>query len=425
MHAKPRGRSVALACTGVLTAALALSACGGSSSPSSSGGGTSSSPAAGNAALGPDKKATGDPVLIGSVNDGVSAAIDTSAEGKAADAVVAYANDHLGGIGGRPIKLVHCETKASPTTDCGNQFVSAKVIAVASGSLGQTEPVIKPLNAAGIPMIDILNQSPGFLGSKIDFTISNPLNAFGGPAIYAKKNGLKHAALVIIDVPAAIQPGKTLGPLLFGNAGATSDVVAGPPGAADLTPQIQAEEAKHPDLYHIIGNPSFCAAALKAIKTLGLKTKVTGIDRCLDKTSAASIPGGFKGMTVFTPANLDPSTDEFKLYDAVRTTYANGTPSDAVFSTGYQGILALIRALNAANLTDFTGAGVAAAMTSAPPVAIPLGGGAMFQCNGKQIFISPQICSSGGITADATADGGLENFSTIEDPTIYAPPAKK
>jgi ABC-type branched-subunit amino acid transport system substrate-binding protein len=424
MHVNFRGRRVALACSGVLVAALALSACGGSSDSDSSSSDSSAS-TGDSAALGPEKKASGEPVLIGSINDGVSAAIDTSAEGKAADAVVAYANEHLGGIGGRPVKLVHCETKASPTTDCGNQMVAAKVIAVTGGSLGQTEPVIKPLNAAGIPYVDILNQSPGLLASKIDFTLSNPLNAFGGPAIYAKKNGLKHAALVVIDVPAAIEPAKQLGPLLFGNAGATADVVGAPPGTADMTPQIQAEEAKKPDLYHLVGNPSFCAAALKAIKTLGVKAKVTGIDRCIDKTAAASIPGGFADFTVFTPANLDPSSDEFKLYQAVRAKYDPNTPDDAVYSTGYQSILGLIRVLNAANLSDFTPAGVVTAITTAPEVDLPLGGGAKFQCNGKQIVISPAICSTSGITAEAKADGTLENFTTLTDASIYTFPTKK
>jgi ABC-type branched-subunit amino acid transport system substrate-binding protein len=420
MHVTTGGRRVVFGAV-LAASALALTACSGSSSPKANPSSSSDS----SAALGPEKKASGTPVKIGSVNDGVSAAIDTSKEAKAADAVVKYANEHLGGIGGHPLELVHCETKASPTTDCGNQFVAAKVIAVASGSLGQTEPVIKPLNAAGIPMIDILNQSPGFLGSKIDFTLSNPLNAFGGPAIFAKKNGLKSAAVIVIDVPAAIEPAKQLAPLLFGNAGATANVVGIAPGVADATPQIQAAQAKKPDLYHIIGNPSFCASVLKAIKTLGITAKVTGIDRCLDKTSAASVPGGFKGMTVFTPANLDPTSAEFKLYDAVRKTYSPDVEPDAVYSTGYQGILGLIRALNAANITDLTSAGVVAAMKSAPPVDLPLGGGAQFQCNGKQIFISPQICSAGGITADATADGGVENFNTIEDPSIYAPPPAK
>ena len=416
-----RARRVVVGVAGLAIAATALAACGSDDKASDE------PTTASNAALGPVKKATGAAVKIGFVHEGVSASIDTSDEAKAATAVAKYANEHLGGIGGRPIELVFCETHATPATaqDCGNQMVSEKVLAVVGGSLGQTEPVIKAINAAGIPMVDILNQSPGFLSSKIDFTLSNPLNAFGGAAIYAKKNGITQAALVVIDVPAAIEPAKGLGPLLFGNAGAKVEVVGIAPGVADATPQIQAAEAKKPGLYHIVGNPSFCAAVLKATKTLGVKAKITGIDRCLDKTSAASIPGGFAGMTVFTPANLDPSGDEFKLYDAVRRTFANNQESTPVFSTGYQGLLGFVRVMNVTPLTDFTNAGVVAAIKAAPPVDIPLGGGAKFQCNGKQIFISTQICSSGGITADATADGGIENFSTIEDPSIYAPPPAK
>lgn len=409
---------------GVVGLALALTACGGSSSKTSTG--ASKAPSS-NPALGPDKKATGEPVKLGFVNDGVSAAIDTSDEGKAAEAVVKYANDHLGGIGGRPIELTQCVTNADPAKAqaCGNQLVSAKVLAVASGSLGQTGPVVKAINAAGIPLVDILNQDPTVLGSKINFSLSNPLNAFGGAAIFAKKNSIKHAAMIVIDVPAAIEPTKQLAPLLFGNAGAAVDVVGIAPGTADMTPQIQAEAAKKPGLYHLLGNPSFCASAFKAIKTLGLTAKVTGIDRCLDKTSAASIPGGFKGMTVFTPASFDPSSDETKLYDAIRTTYAGGIASNANYSTGYQGMLGLIRALNANPVTDFTSAGFVAAIKAATAVPIPLGGGGTFTCDGKQIFVSPAICSSGGITADATADGGVENFAAISDPTIYAPPPAK
>jgi branched-chain amino acid transport system substrate-binding protein len=420
-HLIARGSRVALGVTGVLLATTALSACGSSDTkadpPGTSGGAS---------ALGPEKKATGAALKIGFVHEGVSAAIDTSEMAKAATAVVKYVNAHLGGIGGRPVEVVFCETHGTPASaqDCGNQMVSQKVLAVVSGSLGQTEPVVKAVTAAGIPMVDILNQSPGFLGSPIAFTLSNPLNAFGGPAIYAKKNNLKKVALVTIDVPAAIQPAKQLAPLLFGNAGAAADVVGIAPGTADATPQIQAAEAKKPDLYHIVGNPSFCAAVLKAIKTLGITTKVTGIDRCLDKTSAASIPGGFSGMTVFTPANLEPGDEETKLYDAVRETYGAGIEHSPVFSTGYQALLGLVRVLNAGSITDFTSAGIVKTIKAAPPVALPLGGGAEFQCNGKQIAISPAICSTNGITADAQEDGSLKNFTTLTDPSIYAFPKK-
>lgn len=425
------GRSALSAPALLLALSLTLAACGDDAGDTDDvtnpGGGASAGAGAGDAALGEENKATGEPVKIGFAYEGTSAAIDTAKQGDAAEAVVKYANEYLGGIGGRPIELFKCETKGNPATagDCGNQFVSEKILALAGGSIGQTEPIIKAINAEGIPLVDILNQSPGTLApGSINFTISNPLNAFGGAAIYAKEQGIKQVALVVIDVPAAIEPAKQLGPLLFGNAGAKVDVIGIAPGVADASSQIQAAESKKPGLYHIIGNPPFCASVVKAIKGLGLKAQYTGIDRCLDKVSAASIPGGYEGFKVFTPANLDPSQEETELYNAVREKYSPDVESDADYSTGYQGVLGLIRALNAGGITDFTPAGAVKAIKSMPETPIPLAGGATFQCNGTQIQISASICSTGGITADATEDGGVENFQNLEDASIYKLPGK-
>jgi ABC-type branched-subunit amino acid transport system substrate-binding protein len=418
----------------VLLAATALAGCGSDDEPTtttpttSGSSGASTAPSSdASAVLGPEKKATGEPVKIGYAFEGTSAAIDTSGQLKAAEAVVKYANERLGGIGGRPIQIVSCETKGSPATaqDCGNQFVSEKVAAVSAGSLGQTDPVLKAINAAGIPLVDILNSSQTVLGSPMNFSLSNPLNPFGGAAIFAKENGIKQVALIVIDVPGAIGPAKQLAPLFFGNAGAQVEVIGIAPGAADATPQIQAAQAKKPGQYHVIGNPAFCGSVVKAIKTLGIDAKITGIDRCLDKTSAASIPGGYEGFVALTPANLDPANDETKLYDAIRETYGSGLETSPDVTVGYQAMLGLIRAVDAGGaLTDFTPAGLLAAIKSMPAAPLPLAGGATFQCNGKQVSIAPGVCSTGGITATSDKDGVLSGFKTVEDPSIYVFPSK-
>ncbi|MCW2621388.1 MAG: branched-chain amino acid transporter substrate-binding protein, partial [Frankiales bacterium] len=237
----PRVRRLALCLPVGLLAVTALAACGGDDDKDSSGP-TSGTSSATTSLLGPEKKATGTPVKVGFVYEGTTAAIDTSNQAKAADAVVKYANQYLGGLGGRPVELVKCETKGNPATaaDCGNQFVQAGVIAVSAGSLGQTEPVIKAINAAGISLIDNLNASPGVVSSTLNLSILNPLNSIGGPAVYAKKNNLKSAAYIVIDVPAAVDPVKSLGTIMFANAGAVANVVPVAPGTADMTPQIQA-----------------------------------------------------------------------------------------------------------------------------------------------------------------------------------------
>jgi branched-chain amino acid transport system substrate-binding protein len=420
---RPQIRRLALAIPAGLLAATALAACGSDDDASS--GAPSSAPPSPTSVLGAENKATGAPIKVGFVYEGTTAAIDTSNQAKSADAVVKYANQYLGGLGGRPVVLVKCETKGNPATaaDCGNQFVQAGVIAVSAGSLGQTEPVVKAINAAGIPLIDNMNASTSVVAGTQNLSILNPLNSIGGPAVYAKKQGLKSAAYLVIDVPAAVDPVKTLGSVMFSNAGAPANIVPVAPGTADMTPQVQAAEAKNPAMYQVTGNPSFCTAAFKAIKSLGINKPITTIDRCLDKAGAASINGGYAGLTIFTSANLDPAQQETKLFHQIMD--MNGVTVDPDATVAYQAMSAFFRAGDASgDLKDFTPAGLMTAIRAMPPVDIPLGGGGKFQCDGNAISLSKAFCSTQGIVAKADKDGNLSDFQTITDPDVYKFPTK-
>jgi hypothetical protein len=96
-HVHVRNHRGVLAVSGVMIAALALSACGGSDDDSGAGtpsGGASTG--SDSSALGAANAASGPAVQIGFVNEGVTPDIDTSNEEDAAKAVVSYANDYLG-----------------------------------------------------------------------------------------------------------------------------------------------------------------------------------------------------------------------------------------------------------------------------------------------------------------------------------------
>ena len=121
------------ALTAALTAAVALAACGSSSSSSStsSSSGSSSSGAASVASSSSNLK--GAPIVIQDDSDtsglaSISAVIAQFSVGEKAAA--AYLNAH-GGVGGRPIKLILCDTAydAGSTTSCANQLVANKAIA--------------------------------------------------------------------------------------------------------------------------------------------------------------------------------------------------------------------------------------------------------------------------------------------------------
>ncbi|MCW2622034.1 MAG: putative amino acid transporter [Frankiales bacterium] len=399
-----------------MTLAASLSACGNDdskkSSPSPVG-----TPAA-DSALGSVNEAKGEPVKIGFVADGQSAAIDTTDEIKAAQAVETYANKYLGGINGRPLQFVTCQTKSTPAgaADCGQQFVSAKVLAVNAGSPGTIAPVVTAVTAAGIPTFANVSFDPSVL-QEPNLVWGNPLGNFGSAAAFARDKGAKKAALIVIDVPAATGPAKQLAPLLYKNAGASVEVIGIAPGTADMTPQVKAADAKGVDIYHIIGNPSFCTSAIKAIKTLGLKVNVSAIDRCIDETGTASIPNGYEGITITGQANLDPTTDDYKLYAAVLKNAGMKDSGNA--TSGYEAALGLVRALNAAKVTDYTSAGLLAAIKSAPATPYPLGNGATMKCDGTAVPISKSICSTFGVVGDGQKDGTVKNYRTLDTASIY------
>lgn len=408
-----RRRLGAVTLISLVVAAGALSACGSSSSSGTPT--TSASNPVDEAILGPDQPTSGTPVKLGYAYDGQSPVSDTTDQIVAARAVVKYANAKLGGVAGHPIQLVECATNYDPATSCGDKFVSSKAIAVAGAQLVELPAVTKALHNAAIPYMD----SEQAVTGSLDTSVSSPLLALGAPAVYAKKQGITKVTLIFIDIGAAVGEAKGFATGLFAKEGASVNIVGVPPGTADMTPQIQAAAGGKPGLYEIVGDAPFCSSALKAIRTLGIKTPVSGIAQCLSKSSAASIPGGYAGMTIFSGISLDPANAETKLYDAVASKYLSGEADNGNYEAAYQSMLSLIRALNVGKITDLTPAGVSAALLRMPETPIPLGGGITYACNRKKVLVQPAACSTGTIVSTATADGGQQNFSVLDDPTLY------
>jgi branched-chain amino acid transport system substrate-binding protein len=426
MHVSGSGRrALGIALPAAL--ALTLAACG-SGSNSTSGGtpaSTGSTSTADSAVFGTPNKATGTPITIGVISDGQGSAIDESDEYKGAEAAAGYANDYLGGIGGHPINVKVCQSHQDPAaaTDCANQMVSAHAAAVIEGTLAEVDQTIAVLSPAKIPLVAGAASTQAGLSSPYVYSLFNGLSYFGVPAAEGKELGATSADMVVIAVPGAEGPAKQVGTLLYKNAGINLTVTAVPPGTADMTPQITTASASKPGLYHVFGNDSFCTSAIQAIKTVDPSTPIIALSQCLSPAGAQTIPGGYAGVKVVTTSDLDPASPETKLFDAAVAKYGDGGGATLVGAQGYSPMLGMINALNAAKISDVSPAGIAAALKTAPPTTYPLAAGAKFQCNGKAMAISPNVCSSDGILAEANADGTLTNYQLVPaDATLYSLP---
>lgn len=406
--------------------ALTVSACGSSNNDTSSAGDGGNNAKSGNdAVLGTAKAATGSPVTIGVISDGKGAALDDTDEYKGAQAAAAYANAYLGGINGHKIVVKVCQSHQDPAaaTDCANQMVTAGASAVVEGTLAEIDQTVKVLSPAKIPLVAGSASTQSALTAPYVFSLFNGLSYFGVPAAEGKQLGVTKADMVVIAVPGAEGPARQVGTALYKNAGIDLTVTAVPPGTADMTPQITAASAGKPGLYHVFGNDSFCTPAIQAIKTVDPKAQIIAISQCMSAAGAQTIPGGYAGVKVVTTSDLDPANSETKLFNAVVSKYGDGGKPTILGAQGYSPMLGLINALNAAKVTDTSAAGIAAAIKSAPATTYPLAAGAKFQCDGKQMSLSPNECSADGILASAKADGTLTDYQLVPaDPTLYSLP---
>ena len=79
---------------------------------------------------------TGDPVMVGFINNEGGAAFSVPELGIGAEVGAGYVNAELGGINGGPIELVPCKTDGSPekSIDCANKLIEDGVVAILEGT---------------------------------------------------------------------------------------------------------------------------------------------------------------------------------------------------------------------------------------------------------------------------------------------------
>jgi branched-chain amino acid transport system substrate-binding protein len=360
------------------------------------------------------------------ISDGKSAALDATSEIPAGQAAAKYINEHLGGVGGHPVTLDICQDGETPsgTTNCVNQMIADRVVAVVYGVSGQGGTIGTGLKAANIPLVAYATIDQGTLLQKTGaYAITNGLGVLAGPAALVQQSGGKRGAVVVEDFPAASGPVKQIDPLFYKNAGVTLDIVPIPPGTADMTPQVQAELSKQPDQVEMIGNDTFCTSGINALKTLGYTKQIVVIPQCISPSSISAIHGGFAGVTLVNPFSTDPKDPEVALYDAVMAAYAPSTPPNGtVTSGGYGAVMGFDRAMSGISAgADITPSLVQSTIPSMSLQTLPLASSLTFQCNGQQILLTPAICTTGALTGSLDAKANVRDVKPLNLAPLLKP----
>lgn len=414
-------------CRGAVAAIVLLIAGGCSDDDSSSGDGGGSSPTTTDAntagqdaddALGTPNAASGTPVRIGLVSGEGGSGVELAEAGDAAQAAAQYANEYLGGLAGHPIEVERCPDRNDPAVaaDCANRLVQDGVVAVVTGVTAQGDAMAPIISAAGIPYVTSSPASAAELGTPGVFAWNGGILALlGGMASYAADEQYSSIVMLTSDLPTLRALVDALAVPMFAGVGVTLTPVYIPAGQADASAAVSAAMADDPSAIAVLAEENVCRTAFAAVQTAGATQPVMTVGGCTTEAVVSAFPDVLDGATVFeTSLRGDDDDDESRLYDAVLATYAPDTPADGTAALGFQGMLGLVRAVNAAGVAEPTAASILEALRTVQDVPFPAGGGSTFTCDGTAIVIAPTACSANAIIATLDADG-LQHDARVVD----------
>lgn len=377
---------------------------------------TESSPSS---AAGP---ATGDPIRFGFINLEGGSLISIPQFRIGAEAAVAYVNENMGGIGGRPIELVRCNTNATPESSaaCANQLVDADVPLVAMGVDANPGPIVETLAGAGITYVTNTGNTTAELTTpgSFAFTAGVP-STLAAYASYAQTRGFDKLALMVVDNPASTQAAEQLGGQLFGNAGVELEIVKVPAGAPDMSAQVAAAESSGADIIATLADPAFCLSFFSAYEAVGAALPVLLHSSCIRADVLAEAPQSLLGNSYAAEKlQLDDSGEEGELYRSIIEKEGQGEdPQNPHLAGGYAVIMVVARLLQ-----DYDGPATSEALADALAAAsapYPMAPGVEIACDGTAIPNLPNACSATEFIYQVTGDRQLELIDSLNVAPLF------
>jgi branched-chain amino acid transport system substrate-binding protein len=402
-------RSAAL--LGAVAVLLALAACGSGDDDSGAEPGGAGSDGDNAELLGPSDPASGEPIKVGVVSDGRTPALDNTMQLRTADAVAEYINEHRAGIGGRPIDLVPCETRGDPSgaEGCATELIQAEVVLTVMGETSGAAIIQAAMHDSGIPLFAYASADQSvLLDPDSTFALVSPTAGLSDlPIDVAEENDISKVTAVVIDVPAATGFYETIAADIFEEAGIELELVAIPPGQADMSPQMTQIASGDETVVHIIGNDAFCIAAMNGLRGAGFEGPIDTLNSCVNDSVREAVGDYLEGVVIASPSPIgDPDDPGLRLLAAIVDTYGEGDIDvESSLATNLFGTMMGAREALDGLTGEVTPATIVETIRAMPETELPGGGGLRFRCNGQAFPATPAVCTRGTLRTTLDAEG--------------------
>lgn len=362
---------------------------------------------------------TGEEMVIGLVNSEGTPGLDFPEIRVNIEAAVEYLNQH-GGMGGRPIKLESCATKASPESSqaCAQELAGKNVELVLIGL--DLFPDYATYTAASIPVIGVLPILPGDYTANALFLTGGNATTTGAMAAVAKNHfGADTVAIVSADNPGANGTEASLTAALD-IAGIAHTTVKGGDNETDAGYQGLMREASkdNPDLLFSLYSDDGCIGTIRGRAAMGITIPVITTAICSGKSVLDEVGDDAIGWS-FVGSSTQQDTPELAILQEILSP-ALGVPPEEVDSTalglGALGLIMIMSLTTFANQMDAEGEAVTGqSMYSFLQTATGLTqwpGGSSIECGTAPKY--PTICAFTFPVAEYLAGGSVETIEGLE-----------
>lgn len=366
--------------------------------------------------------AEGEPIVLGMINQENTPAGSYPELSAGVEAAMAFVNDQLGGLDGRPLELEVCNTNfsAEGSTSCGQQFVERGVPVVLGGIdvFGNGIEVLADNEVpfvGGIPISEQSVQSPnsfqwsgGSWGATVAFAdyAANELDAQRVAIVYGEFGSITESAEYAKSV--------------LDDAGVTTQLVPYPILSTDVSSAIQAAATGDPDAIFMLAADTGCAAGYEGMQTLGVTAQRFFTGACVSPTILGSVAPEATDGTIFNvegPISSDQPTEDGALYLAVIDEYGDGVDAMGAATVTFRSFMNLYSILRGLGVDATTPEGITESLRA--QVDAPSFMGHPYTCDGEQFAGLPAMCSPQQILGQVR-DGELVQISDwIDVGAIY------
>jgi branched-chain amino acid transport system substrate-binding protein len=372
------------------------------------------------AALVPDAptRADGEPITIGMINQENTPGGSFPELSQAVQAGIAFVNEEMGGIDGRPLRLDVCNTKfsAEGSTACGQHFVQAGV-PVVLGGIDVFGNGIDTLDANGVPFVGGIPVSSQSVRNKNSFQWSGGIaGATVAFADYAANVVHAESAAIIYGEFGPISDGASAGKATLEKFGVDRvQMVPHPVVSTDLSSPVQVAASSNPDVIFMLEADTGCKGAYDAVHNAGVTATVFYVGACAAPAIVAQAgPEKTEGAIYNVEGPIDPDHPDVDaaLYMKVVDQYGDGLDPIGAGTVSFRSFMNLYSILRGLGEDDINPASITRALSS--QVDTPSFMGHPYTCDGEQFPGQPALCSPQQILVEMR-DGQLHQLGTWID----------